>query len=124
MNKSSRPYIAEILEHDGKKAILPIPSKLRELESCIKVLGIKDRDDEDDLFVVGYRTVYLPEPDVNTDTKNEVERTAEALSKLNEEQVRAIGVLCRLFYLRFNGIMALLDLINNKAKEDDYFENL
>ena len=124
MNKSGRPYIAEILEHNGKTALLPIPSKLRELESCIKVLGIKDRDDEDDLFVVGYRTLHLPEPDVNTDTKNDVERTAEALSKLSEEQVRAIGAFCRLFYLRFNGIMALLDLINNKAKEDDCFENI
>ncbi|GHU90523.1 hypothetical protein FACS1894202_10440 [Clostridia bacterium] len=58
-----KPYIAEILEHDGRTCKLPIPPKYRELLSCVKTLGLKDTADEDDLITVGYETLIVIKPE-------------------------------------------------------------
>ena len=124
MKKVGKPYIAEILEHEGKTALLPIPSKLRELMTCAKALGLKDKDDEDDLYTIGYKTLYIPEPVVYIDKQSDVERTGEILARLNEEQVCAIGALCRCFHLSFCYIMPVLNAMNYKTQEDDRHDNI
>ena len=123
MKKAGKPYIAKILKHEGKTALLPLPPKLRELMSCVKALGIKDKADEDDLYITGYRTLYVPEPVIGINIKTNVERTAEMLAELNEEQIRAVGVLCRCFYLNFSDIIPLLSAINYKAQEENRHDN-
>lgn len=58
-----KPYISEILEHNGKTYALPVPSKYRELLDCVHALGLKDEADEEDMRLVGYKALYVPEPD-------------------------------------------------------------
>jgi len=112
-----KPYVSVILEHDGKAHTLPIPAKYRELLDCVRALGLKDGDDEDDMWLVGYKALYVPEPDIYC-PRYEVEKTATELSKLTEAQVCAIGVLCRAFALPFGDIMGILAYIYPHLKED------
>ena len=103
-----KPYISKILEHDGKRHSLPLPSKYRELLECVTALGIKDEDDEDDMKVVGYKALFVPVPRDN-EWYYHVERTAAKLSELNEAQVRAIGALCDAFSLRFCDVYDIIE---------------
>lgn len=112
-----KPYIAEILEHDGKTCLLPLPAKYRELLDCVKTLDIKDVEDEDDLRRTGYKAIIVPAPD-RYDLRWHVERTAAELAKLSDEQVRAIGALCDAFSLPFGKIMGVLAYIYPNLRED------
>jgi len=111
-----KPYISEILEHDDKTCLLPIPPKYRELLDCVRALGLKDEADEDDLRYVGYKALYVPEPDVN-DSRLRVGEIAALLSALSETQVRAIGIFCGAFNLPFGGIAGLLAQTHPIMKE-------
>lgn len=102
-----KPYVSEILEHNGKTYLLPIPAKYRELLDCAHTLGLKDEADEKDMKLIGYKTQLVPEPDICV-SRYDVERTANALSKLSDTQVRAIGALCYTFMLPFEDIMGVL----------------
>ena len=99
-----KPYIAEILEHNGRTCKLPIPSKYRELLSCAAALGLKDAADEDDLNLIGYESLIGITPELS-DNYELVEETAEMLSKRTEEQVKAIAALCKAFNItEFNAV--------------------
>jgi hypothetical protein len=111
-----KPYIAEILEHNGKTFLLPMPAKYRELLDCAAVLGIKDEEDEYDVRRTGYKSLIVPAPDCN-DARYHVERAAAELSKLSEKQVRAIGALCDAFSLPFGDIMGVLAYIYPNLRE-------
>ena len=76
-----KPYVSEILEHNGKTYALPVPAKYREILDCVRELGVKDIADEDDLERVGYKSLFVPEPDLS-DSHYDVERTAIEISKL------------------------------------------
>jgi hypothetical protein len=119
-----RSYISKILELNGRTYALPIPGKYRELLDCVSGLRIKKAEDEDGMKIVGYKALFVPEPDPHyMDSKEEVERVAEALSKLTEEQVRAVGQLCVAFALQFGDIMGVLCYIYPHLKEaenDEY----
>ena len=117
-----KPYISEILEHNGKTHQLPIPAKYRELLDCAHALGLKDEADEDDLQRVGYKSLYVPEPDLY-DSRLRVEETAAALCALSEAQVRAIGVFCAVFNLPFSRIADILAHTYPYLKEDCDNEN-
>jgi hypothetical protein len=119
-----KPYVARVLSRRGKTLTVPMPGKYREIYDAVKHFGIKTEADEAELYVIGYRTFFVPVPDIGHDTQKDIERTADALAKLDEEQVRAIGLLCRRFYLRFSDIWPLLCLIHPEPKEDDDCENL
>jgi len=121
--KRIRPYVARVLSCRGKTLIVPMPGKYREIFDAVKHFGIKTKADEADLYAIGYRTLFVPEPDIEHDTHKSIERTADALAALSEEQVRAIGLLCHRFYLRFSDIWPLLCLIYPEQKEDDDYEN-
>jgi len=111
-----KPYVSELLWHDGRTHPLPIPAKYRELFDCAHKLRLKDGGDEDDMLVVGYRSLYVPEPDLS-DTRFFVECIATELSALNEEQVKAIGSLCSAFGLPYRAISGIIDYIEIKQKE-------
>jgi hypothetical protein len=117
-----KPYISEILEHNGKTHSLPIPAKYRELLDCVHALGIKDEDDEDDLRRIGYRALYVPEPDV-LDSRCHVEHTAIELSKLTEAQAKAIGMLCDTFALLFSDVLGILAYLLPHLKEGSDHED-
>ena len=114
-----RPYVSEIYEKHGKTCLLPMPPKYRELLDCARTLGLKTDADEDDMRRVGYKTLYVPEPDA-TDSYYIVRRTAEELSELRDVQARAIGSLCDAFDMPFSGISDILFYIRmSKRKEND-----
>lgn len=102
-----KPYVSEILELDGKMYTLPIRAKYRELLDCVRALGLKTADDEDKMRRVGYKALYVPEPDVN-DSRLRVGEIADLLSALSETQVKAVGFFCDAFNLPFDGIADLL----------------
>lgn len=105
-----KPYISEILKHNGKTYALPIPAKYRELLNCVHALELKDAADEEDMRLAGYKALHVPEPDLY-DSRDYVESVAVELSKLTETQVMAIGALCRAFALPFGDIMGVLAYI-------------
>ena len=121
--KGIRPYVARVLSRRGKTFTVPMPGKYREIYDAVKHFGIKTKDDESDLYAIGYRTLFVPEPNIEYDTHRDIERTAAALAALSEGQVRAIGLLCRRFSLKFGDIWPLLCLIHPETKEDDDCEN-
>ncbi|MDR0859085.1 MAG: hypothetical protein LBN97_08655 [Oscillospiraceae bacterium] len=84
-----KPYIAQILEHNGNTCKLPIPAKYRELLSCVNTLGLKDVADEEDMVVVGYETTIGIKPEL-TDSWWEIEDSAKSLSTLTMVQVNAV----------------------------------
>ena len=105
-----KPYIAKILEHNGKRHTLPLPSKYRELLDCAAALDLKDAADEEDMKVVGYKAMLIPAPDISA-SDYEVDWVAIKLSELAEEQVTAVGDLCRTFGIPFTGIFDILTKI-------------
>ena len=113
-----RPYISEILERGGKTYALPIPAKYRELLDCARTLGLKTEADEENMHRVCYKALYVPEPNKN-DFYSYVRQTAEALSKLDENQVKAIAALCDAFGLPFGRVMDIVACVNYaKYKEN------
>ena len=110
-----KPYVSEILEHNGKTYTLPLPAKYRELLDCVRALGVKTEADEDDMRRVGYKSLFVPEPDLN-DSHYEVEQTSIAISKLSETQVKTLAAFCGAFGITFNRIPELLQIINPKDK--------
>jgi len=113
-----KPYVSEILEHDGKTHAIPIPAKYRELLDCVRALGLKDSADEDDMRLVGYKALHVPEPDMCY-PRYEVEKTAIELSKLSEAQVMAIATLCEAFALPYGDIMGILSYIYPYLQKED-----
>jgi hypothetical protein len=113
-----KPYISKIYQLNGKTYSLPLPRKYRELLDCVHVLGIKKEADEESIEVIGYKALYVPEPDISCKGKY-VERVAEELSKLNVNQVRAIGQLCGAFSLTFGDILSVLGNIYPNLKGND-----
>ena len=103
-----KPYIAEVYELNGKTHTLAMPSKYHEILETAKVLGIKKKSDEVNLNTIGYKTLYIPEPIVGVDSPAEIIRVAKALAKFSDEQVRALGNMCRLFDLTFRDLAAIL----------------
>ncbi len=81
-----KPYIAEILEHNGKTCLLPMPAKYRELLDCSNTLGLKDAEDEDDIRIVGYKALYVPEPD-SGEIESCVSMIADELYKLSDQSL-------------------------------------
>lgn len=112
-----KPYVAEILERDGKTCLLPMPAKYRELKDCARTLGIKHEGDEFSIQRVGYKAILVPAPD-RYDTHCFVRRIADELYKLSDEQIRAIGALCDAFALPFCDIMGVLAYIYPKLREE------
>ena len=112
-----KPYISCLYEYKGKIFPLPLPPKYRELLSCVHTLGLKDTDDDDDddMRVVGYKAIVVPKPDDDA-PKHEVEKTAKAISRLDEKQVLAIGAFCAAFGLGFSDITDILAFINTKLE--------
>jgi hypothetical protein len=105
-----RPYITRILARKGKTVLLPLPFKMREILEAVKGLGIKSKADEDEMDVIGYKALYIPAPIMYLDTLSEIERVADKLAGLSEEQVRALGQLCKAFNLYFCHIDSLLEV--------------
>ena len=81
-----RPYISEILEHDGKIYKLPVNPKYRELFDCVHKLGFKDSEDENDKRLIGYESLYEPKPEVGEYWRL-VQDTDASLSQLTPRQV-------------------------------------
>lgn len=122
-----RPYISQILEHNGKTYLLPVPSKYRELLDCVHTLGLKDEADEDDMKLVGYKTLYIPEPDAHYPLCY-IEDIGKKLSEFTEEQAKMLGAFCDTFALSFANIAGLIEYFNDKnikesAGDYDYDEN-
>jgi hypothetical protein len=112
-----RPYIAEILEHEGRTHTLPMPAKLRELEACVKALGLKDDADEDDVRVVGYKTLIGIKPD--DFTVRSAYAAAERLADLSEEQAKAVASVHKAFGLkRYDAVIGIIESLEQIAKED------
>jgi hypothetical protein len=119
-----KSYVSKILELNGKTYTLPLPNKFRELLDCVHVLKIKKPEDENGLKTVGYKALYVPEPDAHfIDSDEYVERVGEELSKLTEKQVRAIGGLCDAFSLPFGDIMGVLNYIYPHLKGGNDYED-
>jgi hypothetical protein len=98
-----RPYIAEILEHAGQTHTLPRPAKLRELKECVRALGLKDEADEEDMRVVGYKSLIVPTPS-EFEPRLLIIETADNLARLNDEQIKAVSALCDAFALTFGDL--------------------
>ena len=111
-----KPYISEILKFNGKTHVLPLPAKYRELLDCVHSLGINVSNDTE--MLVGYKAMYVPEPDL-LESRYDVERTAERLSELKEEQVKAIGALCSAFALPYGQIAEILTLVTCVNQKED-----
>ena len=106
-----KPYISEILEHNGKTYRLPIPAKYRELIDCVRTLGIKTVEDEGDMRVIGYETLCnLPAPDIN-ESRYLVELIAKETSGLTPEQVTAISAVCDKFDVEYMSIGHIINII-------------
>lgn len=105
-----KPYVSEILEKDGKTYMLPMPAKHRELFDCVNTLGLKTEADEDAIKRIGYKALYVPEPDLNV-PNDKVKTFAAKISELTETQVMAIGALCSAFELPFDGVRCILTAI-------------
>ncbi len=112
-----KPYVAEILERDGKTCLLPMPAKYRELKDCARTLGIKDEGDEFSMQRTGYKTILVPAPDRHY-PHCLIRQTADELYKLDNGQVRAIGALCDAFALTFGDIMGVLAFIYPNLREE------
>ena len=117
-----KPYVSEIYELNGKTCMLPIPAKYRELLDLAHALGIEDYTGENDLKVVGYKTLLVPMPGAEI-PRIVIERTATALSKLSDAQVRAMSELCDAFGLTFKDILPVLGLINYCLREESEHED-
>ena len=117
-----KPYVSEILTHNGKIYILPMPAKYREILDCVRVLDIKDTTDEDDVCLMGYKSLYVPEPDF-LDSHYHVEQTAIEISKLSEIQVKALAAFCGAFDIPYKKIMGILSYININSKLWEENEN-
>ena len=102
-----RPYVSEILERDGKTYALPMPAKYKEVLDCARALGIKTDADDEEVERVGYRSLYVPAPNKN-DFYLYVSEAAKELSKLEDNQVKAVAALCAAFNLPFGRIMDIL----------------
>lgn len=113
-----KPYVAEILERNGRTFILPMPAKLRELSDCVHTLALKTEADEETMKLIGYNTLYVPEPEL-TDPRGYVDCTASRLSRLTEAQVMAIGDVCSAFELPFDGIPGILNYIQSYLEAHD-----
>ena len=110
-----KPYVSQILEHNGKTHRLPIPSKYRELLDCVRTLGIKTVEDEDDMRIVGYETLMnLPVPNVKTDAAYKVESIAKAISSLAPGQVAILSEICDKFNIDYMCMGGLIDCIKEK----------
>ena len=117
-----KPYIAQILEHNGKITRLPMPSKYRELLDCVKTLGLKDEADEDDLRVIGYETLMdLPIPDAGS-SQYGVEQIAEMISSLTSEKIAVISAICDRFDVGYMSIVA--ENMTKIIDRGDYGEKL
>ena len=112
-----RPYISEILERGGKTYALPIPAKYRELLDCARTLGLKTETDEENMRRICYKALYVPEPG-EYDFYSYVRQTAEALSKLEENQVKAVAALCDAFGLPFGRVMEIVSMANYLQKKE------
>ena len=118
-----KPYLSEILEHNGKTHALPIPAKYRELFDCVRVLGLKDTADEDDMKLIGYRSIHIPKPDLNL-SRHDVYETGVKISNLSDAQVKAIGDLCDAFQLPFSDVLSVLAYLDeHQRKENSEHEN-
>jgi hypothetical protein len=94
-----------------------MPAKLRELEVCVKALGLKDEADEDDLRVVGYKTLIgiMPEDFV----VRSAYAAALRLANLSEEQAKAVAAAHKAFGLkRFNAVIEIIESLEEITKED------
>jgi hypothetical protein len=111
-----KPYISELLELRGKRYLLPLPSKRRELLDALKMLGIKSEEDDHKTKLVGYVTNGLPAPSKETGFRL-VAMTAARTSELTDKQVKALGVLCQEFKLAFEDILWLLNSIKGRKEQ-------
>jgi hypothetical protein len=84
---------------------------MREILEVVKGLGIKTKADEDEMDVIGYKALYIPAPIMHLDMPSEIERVADKLAELSEEQVHALGQLCKAFNLYFCQIESLLEVV-------------
>jgi hypothetical protein len=116
-----KPYIAEIIKHNGRTYKLPIPPKYRELLSGAAVLGLKDKGYEEYLMTVGYESLIGIKPAL-TENHRDIENTAESLSALTEEQVKALAAVCTAFnitkFLELDEIIKYLKDKGDKADEE------
>lgn len=108
-----KSYISEIMQRGDKTCALPIPFKYREGLHYLRELNLKTEEDESEAELIGYKTIYLPEPKLE-DSRGQIERIACALSELSEEQVKSIGALCHAFDLPFCSIMGILVYIEKE----------
>ena len=105
-----RPAMAKLLEHNGKTYWLPIPARYRELVEAVRVLGIKDEADEDDMQTVEYRSLIGVLP-VKYNTWREIDSIAECLSMLTPGQLEAVKMMCAEFGISFGDIGNFFEFI-------------
>jgi hypothetical protein len=114
-----KPYIAQIIEHEGKQYKLPFPMKYRELLELTVALELKDSADENDLIYGDFVSIFKPEPDPKVSSPYHIEQTAIRISALSEEQVSVLQDFCITFGITFDSVLPLLDYI----KELSTYEN-
>ena len=99
-----RPAMSKLLERNGKTYWLSIPARLSELVECVRVLKIKEPEDEDDMRRTEYRSIIGVLPNRSESYNREVTRTARCLSRLTPEQLDAVKRLCAAFGLTFGDV--------------------
>jgi len=114
-----KPYIAYLMEHNGRTCLLPIPAKYRELVSCVRTLGLKGAADEDDLETIAYESLIGIKPEL-TDDYQLVEDVAEALSKLTQDQVMNVVAVCKAFNIgKFTAIGDVINFLELRGEKTD-----
>ena len=107
-----KPYISAIYEHDGKTHALPVKARYHELLEAVHALGIKDMEDEEDLRIIGYESLYDPKPDAD-ERWSVAYDTNEKLSRLTQSQAAAVYGVCAAFGLKFRAIQRVIDYLNS-----------
>jgi hypothetical protein len=110
-----RPVISKRLELGGKSYWLPIPARYRELTECVRVLGVKSVEDEDDMQTVEYRSLIGVVPELSEHWRT-VDDTSEALSRLTPGQLDVITRMCAEFELPFDYIWDFFAFIADAKK--------
>ena len=106
----TRPVISELHEHNGKQFWLPNPPRYKELVDCVRVLGIKSKEDEDDMRIIKYRSLIGVVPS-NDDHWSMINGVAGCLAKLNPGQLEAVKMMCAEFDLTFHNVGQLFDFL-------------
>jgi len=105
-----RPVISRLYEHNGKTCLLPESARLNEQMEFVRVLGIKDEKDEDDLRIIEYRSLIGVVPDASC-TLTEIDDTARCLAMLTSVQLDAVKFLCAEFNLTYHNVSQFFEFI-------------